>query len=158
MDANVLNKAKDLAKEIATQPSTLEELNGAMRSLMKSALERMLSAELRVHLDEEAKETSAAIEGSAEDARLAPGKARRHARNRVRHGRRETAAEVVVGNSTRTNRRDVGVLKGTETSRRSSLEPGERSRATPMNLPASASGDTLDLRSTNLGARRCRRH
>jgi putative transposase len=53
MDANVLIKTEDLAKEIATQASSLEELNSVLRSLMKSALEQMLSSELKVHLTEE---------------------------------------------------------------------------------------------------------
>jgi transposase-like protein len=39
-----------LAEELAGQATTLEDLNGVMRSLMKSALERMLNTELEVHL------------------------------------------------------------------------------------------------------------
>lgn len=50
MDANLMQKAGALAQEIAGQATTLEELNGVMRSLMKSALERMLNTELEVHL------------------------------------------------------------------------------------------------------------
>jgi len=50
MDANVMHKAEELAKELAGQATTLEDLNGVMRSLMKSALERMLNTELEVHL------------------------------------------------------------------------------------------------------------
>jgi|SRR5579863_3926636 len=78
MDAKFRNKADDLAKEIATQATTLEELNGVLRSLMKSALERMLSAELKVHLDEEASAAPAAV-GATE---AVEGSAPRKSRNR----------------------------------------------------------------------------
>jgi putative transposase len=50
MDAILTKKAEELAMEMATQATTLEELNGVMRSLMKTALEKMLNAELEVHL------------------------------------------------------------------------------------------------------------
>jgi transposase-like protein len=50
MDANVMKKANELAEELAGQATTLEDLNGVMHSLMKSALERMLNTELEVHL------------------------------------------------------------------------------------------------------------
>lgn len=50
MDAMLTAKTEELAQALATQSTTLEELNGAMRSLMKAALERMLNTELEVHL------------------------------------------------------------------------------------------------------------
>src|SRR5262245_10160112 len=50
MDAKLLEKTQELAKELAGQATSLDELNGVMRSLMKSALERMLDTELDVHL------------------------------------------------------------------------------------------------------------
>jgi putative transposase len=50
MDAILTAKAERLAGEMATQARTLEDLNGLMRSMMKSALERMLNTELEVHL------------------------------------------------------------------------------------------------------------
>lgn len=50
MDAHVVKKAAELAEELAGRATTLEELNGVMRTLMKSALERMLNTELDVHL------------------------------------------------------------------------------------------------------------
>ena len=50
MDAILTAKAERLASEMATQARTLEDLNGLMRSMMKSALERMLNTELDVHL------------------------------------------------------------------------------------------------------------
>ena len=50
MDANVTKRTEELAKELATQATTLDELNGVMRSLMKTTLESMLNSELDVHL------------------------------------------------------------------------------------------------------------
>ncbi len=42
MDALISKKAEILAKSIAGQASTIEELKGVMRSPMKSASEQML--------------------------------------------------------------------------------------------------------------------
>src|SRR5271167_13708 len=50
MDATLKLKAEQLAQEIAGQAQTLDDLNGLMRTLMKSALERMLDTEMDVHL------------------------------------------------------------------------------------------------------------
>jgi len=50
MDATLQLKAEQLAGEIATQAQTLDDLNGLLRTLMKSALERMLDTEMDVHL------------------------------------------------------------------------------------------------------------
>jgi putative transposase len=50
MDAILRTQAEKLAREMATQATTLDDLNGLMRSMMKSALERMLNTEMDVHL------------------------------------------------------------------------------------------------------------
>lgn len=50
MDASLQSRAEQLAKEMAGQAETLEDLNGLMRLMMKSALERMLDTEMDVHL------------------------------------------------------------------------------------------------------------
>ena len=50
MDASLKLKAEQLAGEIASQAQTLDDLNGLLRTLMKSALERMLDTEMDVHL------------------------------------------------------------------------------------------------------------
>jgi putative transposase len=80
MDAILMSKAKDLATEFASQASTLEELNGLMHSLMKTALERMLNTELEVHLGRRsttATEAFAASEqGSMVEAEGQPPKTR----------------------------------------------------------------------------------
>ena len=50
MEAELRKKTEALANEIATQATTLDELNGLMRTLMKSALEQMLGSEMNFHL------------------------------------------------------------------------------------------------------------
>jgi putative transposase len=50
MDASLQKRAEQLATEFASQAQTAEDLNGLMRLMMKSALERMLDTELDVHL------------------------------------------------------------------------------------------------------------
>ena len=50
MDATLKLKAEQLAGDIAGQARTLDDLNGLLRTLMKSALERMLDTEMDVHL------------------------------------------------------------------------------------------------------------
>jgi hypothetical protein len=45
MDAILKSQAERLANELATQVTTLEDLNGLMRTAMKAALERMLNTE-----------------------------------------------------------------------------------------------------------------
>jgi len=51
MDASLTQRAQELASEIAFQAKTVDDLNGLMRLMMKSALERMLNTEMDVHLD-----------------------------------------------------------------------------------------------------------
>src|SRR6185503_15134160 len=50
MDASLQKRAEQLATEFAGQARTAEDLNGLIRLMMKSALERMLNSELDVHL------------------------------------------------------------------------------------------------------------
>jgi hypothetical protein len=50
MDAILTGKAEQLAREIASQARSLEELNGVLKLMMGSALERMLDTEMDVHL------------------------------------------------------------------------------------------------------------
>jgi putative transposase len=62
MDAILKNQAEKLAREMAGQATTLEDLNGLMRSMMKTALERMLNTEMAVHLGR--RQSAEAVEGS----------------------------------------------------------------------------------------------
>jgi hypothetical protein len=50
MDSILKSQAEQLAREMATQVTTLDDLNGLMRAMMKTALERMLNTEMDVHL------------------------------------------------------------------------------------------------------------
>ncbi len=50
MDASLRSRAEQLATEFAGQAQSAEDLNGFIRLMMKSALERMLNTELDVHL------------------------------------------------------------------------------------------------------------
>ena len=50
MDAILTMKTQELAKELAANSNSLGDLNTAIRSLMKSALEQMLNTEMDVHL------------------------------------------------------------------------------------------------------------
>src|SRR5271170_4402169 len=54
MDVSLRTRAEQLASEMAGQARTAEDLNGLMRLMMKSALERMLNTELDVHLGRKA--------------------------------------------------------------------------------------------------------
>jgi len=59
MDASLHKRAEQLATEFASQARTAEDLNGLMRLMMKSALERMLNTELDVHLGRRSPPTAA---------------------------------------------------------------------------------------------------
>jgi putative transposase len=50
MEAKLTAQAERLASELATQANTVDDLNALLRGLMKSALQRMLDAEMDVHL------------------------------------------------------------------------------------------------------------
>ena len=54
MDEALKLKAEQLAGDIAAQAQTLDDLNGLMRALLKSALERMLDTEMDAHLGRKA--------------------------------------------------------------------------------------------------------
>ncbi len=49
MDVTLLKKTEELAKELAQNSSTLEDLNQVMWSLMKTTIERMLNTEMAMH-------------------------------------------------------------------------------------------------------------
>lgn len=50
MDASTASRAEALARQIASQSDTLDDLNGLFRSMMASALQSMLDAEMDHHL------------------------------------------------------------------------------------------------------------
>jgi transposase-like protein len=50
MEAKLTAQAERMAAELATQAGTVDDLNALLRGLMKSALQRMLDAEMTAHL------------------------------------------------------------------------------------------------------------
>jgi putative transposase len=50
MEAKLTEQAEQMARELAAQAGTIDDLNALMRGLMKSALQRMLDAEMDAHL------------------------------------------------------------------------------------------------------------
>ena len=88
MDATLRDKAAEFAKEFALNISTPQELSDVMRLMSKSMIERMLQAEMDVHLSEDGA------------ARIAQGVATAAAKDRTT----ETAAET---SSTRSPRASV---------------------------------------------------
>ncbi len=52
MDATLRDKAEEMAKEIALNISTQQELGDVMRMMTKSVIERILDAEMDVHLSQ----------------------------------------------------------------------------------------------------------
>src|SRR5216683_245734 len=50
MGVSLRSRAEQLASEFASQAKTAEDLNGMIRLMVKSALERMLNTEMDLHL------------------------------------------------------------------------------------------------------------
>jgi putative transposase len=74
MDAILTQKASELAEELATTVTTLEELDAVTRSLMKATLERILNSELEVHLGRGVAAAAATEQDAlAEATRAKPG-------------------------------------------------------------------------------------
>lgn len=104
MDAILKTQAEQLANELATQVTTLDDLNGLMRTLMKTALERMLSTEMDVHLGRRA--NPAATDASPAVAEpTAAGPATPRARNR-RNGHSQKTVSGDMGEFTLKTPRD----------------------------------------------------
>jgi len=82
MDAKLMKKAEELAQEVAGQATTLDELNGVMRSLMKTALEKMLNAELDVHLGRGSSVATAALATAEQQAAVGGAEPSPRPRNR----------------------------------------------------------------------------
>ena len=62
MDEKLQSRAQQLAEEFASSATTIDELNGLMRLMMKSGLERMLNTEMDVHLGRQGDAESPATE------------------------------------------------------------------------------------------------
>src|SRR5271169_4584279 len=100
MDATVRDRASEFAKEFARNISTPQELSEVMRLMSKSMIERMLQAEMDVHLsqDDAAKATATAEPSSITEttdtaAPTSPAKGKAARRNR----RNGTSPKTVQG-------------------------------------------------------------
>jgi putative transposase len=108
MDASLRSKAEQLAGEIAGQARTAEDLNGLMRLMMKSALERMLNSEMDVHLgrkglaDGEQPASDAPIAGEPYSSPAIPAKRPPNRRN----GRSKKTVQGDLGQLTLATPRD----------------------------------------------------
>jgi len=116
MDASLQSKAEELASEIAGQAKTAEDLNGLMRLMMKSALERMLDTEMDVHLGRKTLPDNS-IESVSQEG--ASGEV-----SSPTTGRRKRSTNRRNGRSRKTLRSDVGDLTiSTPRDRQGTFEP-----------------------------------
>jgi putative transposase len=99
MDAILTGKAEQLAREIATQAQTLDDLNGLIKLMMKSALERMLDTEMDFHLGRR-KLPESTVESPAQ---VAASSAARASSSKGANNRRN-------GHSTKTVKGDLGEI------------------------------------------------
>lgn len=96
MDAVLRDKAAEFAKEFARNISTAGELNDVMRLMSKSMIERMLQAEMDVHLSQEnaAQATPTAAAETTTGGEQSPSP---DGRRRPRNRRNGTSAKTVQG-------------------------------------------------------------
>jgi len=93
MEGSLQLRAEQLAEEFAGSATTIEELNGLMRLMMKSGLERMLNTEMDVHL------------GRQGDAASPTAEEAKHSGNR-RNGRSKKTVQGELGEVTLDTPRD----------------------------------------------------
>jgi len=95
MDASLQARAEQLAKEIAGEAQTAEDLNGLMRLMMNSALERMLDTEMDVHLGRKPSAGDPpAVELTAADEETEATQTKRSKNRRNGRGRKTVRGEV----------------------------------------------------------------
>jgi transposase-like protein len=92
MDAILKTQAEKLAREMATQAKTVDDLNGLMRAVMKSALERMLNTEMDVHLGRRADPADADSAAAVADATRLLDEVQSPAKNRRNGHSRKTVS------------------------------------------------------------------
>lgn len=94
MDAALTRKAEQLAGEIAAQAQTLDDLNGLLRTLMKTALERMLDTELDMHLGRKALTALPAVAAPTDDPAKPSNRRNGHSKKTVRGDMGELALDT----------------------------------------------------------------
>lgn len=111
MDASLQSRAEQLASDFAGQATTAGDLNGLMRLMLKSALERMLNTEMDVHLGRRVSTSSAEAEAPAaeptpaEETPVLPSSAVKRKPNR-RNGRSSKMISGDLGELTIATPRD----------------------------------------------------
>jgi len=105
MDASLQQRVEQLATEFAGQSRTAEDLNGLMRLMMKSALERMLNTELDVHLGRKGAPAEVVAAVTAAESSAAPAQPGKRAPNR-RNGRSQKTVQGDLGELTIVTPRD----------------------------------------------------
>jgi len=103
MDASLRLRAERLASEMAGQATTIEDLSGLMRLMMKSALERMLNTEMDVHLGRRPAATAGDTPSPLAEAAAASSGQRRSNR---RNGRSQKTVQGDQGELTLATPRD----------------------------------------------------
>ena len=116
MDAFLQSRAEQLAAEFAGQAKTADDLNGLLRLMLKSALERMLNTEMDVHLGRKSPRAgSSSAAAPAEpippsavqpDAESAPPEALPSERRNRRNGRSRKTLQGNLGEVTLVTPRD----------------------------------------------------
>jgi transposase-like protein len=107
MDAILQARAEQLATEFANQHHTAEDLNGLMRLMMKTALERMLNTELDVHLGRKATPAAfQAAQGDAASTSAEPPAAASPAKPNRRNGHSRKTVQGDLGELTLSTPRD----------------------------------------------------
>jgi transposase-like protein len=105
MDAALRARAEQLAGEIAGQAKTAEDLNGLMRLMMKSALERMLNTEMDAHLGRTALPVAAEAPSATSEPSVPAAPAGKRSPNR-RNGHSQKTVQGDVGELTIATPRD----------------------------------------------------
>src|SRR5271154_6674768 len=108
MDVSLRTRAEQLASEIAGQAKTAEDLNGLMRLMMKSALERMLNSEMDVHLGRRTLAPVASVEPPppATEASTTPASRDKRCQPNRRNGRSRKTVQGDLGELTIATPRD----------------------------------------------------
>ena len=109
MDDALQGRVEVLAREIAGQARTIEDVSGLMRLMMKSALERMLDTEMDVHLGrrplaEPSSPPAATATTPAESPKVAPGLSKKTPNRR--NGRSKKTLRSETGDLAITTPRD----------------------------------------------------
>ncbi len=94
MDATLRLKAEQLAGDIAQQAKTLDDLNGLLRTLMKSALERMLDTEMDVHLGRKTIAALPVVQDEADGQAAVANRRNGHSKKTVRGDRGELTLDT----------------------------------------------------------------